>query len=57
MAKKNQKTKEIGMPKNASAKAKAMDEKLDKKMGYKEGSKEDLIADRKIAKMYPRKKK
>lgn len=48
--------KEVGMPKGASKKAKAMDEKMDKARGLKEGSKADLKADKAIAKNYPAKK-
>lgn len=40
--------KEIGMPKNAPKKAKAMDEKMDKAKGIKEGSVKDIASDRKI---------
>ncbi len=49
--------KEVGMPKGASKKAKAMDEKMDKARGLKEGSKADIKADKAIAKKYPAKKK
>jgi len=51
------KHKEIGMPKGASAKAKAMDEAKDKKLGLKEGSKADIKADKAIAAKYPAPKK
>lgn len=50
-------TKEIGMKKGASAKAKAYDEKMDKKRGLKEGSPADLKADKAAMKMFPPKKK
>ena len=40
--------KEIGIPKNAPKKVKAMDDQLDKKKGFKEGSKEDLKADKSV---------
>jgi hypothetical protein len=49
--------KEIGLPKNASKKAKQMDEKMDKKKGIKEGSKKDLIEDRRIVIKYGKKGK
>lgn len=42
--------KEIGINKNASPKAKALDRKLDAKHNVKEGSKADLKLDRKINK-------
>jgi hypothetical protein len=48
--------KEIGIRKNASAKAKRMDEKMDKAKGVKEGSKADLAADKKIMAKYPAKR-
>ena len=47
--------KEIGMPKSASKKAKAMDAKMDKAKGIKEGSKADLKADKAITKKYGKK--
>jgi hypothetical protein len=40
--------KEIGISKNASKAAKALDEKVDKKHGVAEGSKADLKLDKKI---------
>ena len=49
-------SKEIGMGKGASSKAKAMDKKMDKVKGIKEGSKADLAADKKIMATYPAKK-
>ena len=49
-------SKEIGMKKGSSPKAKAMDERMDKKKGIKEGSKADLAADKKIMAKYPAKK-
>jgi len=48
--------KEIGIPKSASLKAKAMDDKMDKAKGIKEGSKADLAADKKIMAKYQAKK-
>jgi hypothetical protein len=49
--------KEVGMPKGASKKAKAMDEKMDKAKNLKEGSKADLKEDKAINKRFPPKKK
>ncbi len=42
--------REVGIPKDASKKAKKMDEAKDKKMGVKEGSKKDLAMDRALLK-------
>ena len=50
MKKETKKSKEIGLPKNASKAIKAKDEKFDKKHGLKEGSKADLKADRRLMK-------
>jgi len=49
--------KEIGIPKKASKKAKAMDEKMDKAKGIKEGSPADLKSDKAVMAKYPIKKK
>jgi hypothetical protein len=49
-------SKEVGMKKGASAKAKAYDEKMDKKRGLKEGSPADLKADKAAMKKFPAKK-
>ena len=49
-------SKEIGMSKGASARAKAMDKKMDKAKGIREGSVKDLAADKKIMAKYPAKK-
>jgi hypothetical protein len=48
---------ERGMPKNAPAKAKKMDEAMDKKKGIAEGSVPDLKADKATMKKFPFKKK
>lgn len=49
--------KEIGLPPNASEKAKRMDEKADTKAHIVEGSKADLKKDKEIMKKYGRKGK
>jgi hypothetical protein len=49
-------SKEVGMKKGASAKAKAYDEKMDKAKGLKEGSKQDLKADKMAMRKFPAKK-
>jgi hypothetical protein len=49
--------KEVGISRNASPKAKKMDEKMDKKKGIVEGSKVDLKADKAIMAKFPSKKK
>lgn len=49
--------KEIGIPKNASSKAKKADERMDKARGIKEGSKADLRADKAVMAKYGTKKK
>ena len=48
--------KEVGLPKNASKRAKQMDEKMDKKKGIREGSPADIKADKRIVIKYGLKK-
>lgn len=48
--------REVGMKRDASAKAKAMDEKMDKAKNVKEGSKSDLKSDKAIMTKFPTKK-